>query len=97
VLVFDITNRKSFEGLMQHHLKCREYSDLTRCYMVVLGNKIDAENRTVSKEEAEAWSSSMGMHYMETSALTEAGIEEAFTAIAKGIEIISLQNPRLTF
>ena len=49
----------------------------------LVGNKIDLENRQVSKEEAEEFAKSQGLQYYEVSAKQNIGIESLFRSIAK--------------
>ena len=46
--------------------------------ITLVGNKIDLENRQVSREEGETYPKSLGMQYHEVSAKTNVGIEQLF-------------------
>lgn len=51
---------------------------------VVLGNKIDVENRTVAQKRALAWCQAKGnIPYFETSAKEAINVEQAFQVIAR--------------
>jgi Ras-related protein Rab-21 len=57
----------------------------------LVGNKIDLDaRRTVSREEAYLYSTSIGGNYFETSAVTDQGIEQVFISTALGL--IQLSN-----
>ena len=58
---------------------------------LLVGNKIDREDRAVAREEGEAWARSKGMLFLETSAKTTVGIKQAFTEVVQKI----LDNPVL--
>jgi len=95
LLVFDVSNKSTFESLPQHRALCHDLCP--SAYYVVIGNKIDAEQRTVSKEEAEAWSASIGAPYFETSARNSNGVVEAFNGLVKGIISSSIPLPSVLF
>jgi Ras-related protein Rab-6A len=87
ILVFDISNRATFESLANWHKTTLE---LATPAFVVVGNKVDLdETRAVAAEDAEQWAKSIGALYFETSAITSVNIQELFTAIAG----ISLPEP----
>jgi Ras-related protein Rab-7A len=92
VLVFDITDAKSFEQLAtwkdeflsQVGVKDADLQDFP---FIVLGNKCDkAANRRVSQEKAKKWCkdpAQNGIPYFETSAKEAINVEQAFQHIAK--------------
>lgn len=79
VLVFDITNRASFEVLNEFVTLIREKA-LPDVRLAVVGNKADLdENRTVTQEEGEKYAKEICADlYIETSATTGFRIEELF-------------------
>lgn len=88
VLVYDITQRSTFESISTWLQDFREFTDekikailVGRCCYDYLGNKKDlAEQRQVPVEEAQALAQREGVFFMETSAVLAAGgqVEEAF-------------------
>jgi Ras-related protein Rab-2A len=85
ILVFDITDRKSFEGLPRWLRDARLEAD-PHCFVLLVGNKLDlASKRTVSREEGEDFASSHELQYLETSAAQNICIEEAFVRTAEAI------------
>ena len=63
--------------------------------IILVGNKIDVstdEPREVTSNEAQEWATEHGMEYIETSAKTGKGIEEAFEQTAKKIHARLLQD-----
>jgi len=85
MFIYDITNRQSFQRL-QNWISDFEKSTtaIEPTPMLVVGNKADMdEMRAVEKSTAQEWCDFMRIPYMETSALTGEGVEEAFFAIAK--------------
>ena len=78
VLVFDITDRKSFDQLPRWLRDARMEAD-PHCSVILVGNKKDLEqNRVVSKEEAEEYARSNDLQYIETSAAENICISEVF-------------------
>jgi small GTP-binding protein len=85
-IVFDITNRDSFEKVKDWYKELIELIDEIDIPIVLVGNKIDlAEQRAVSTAEGEALAKSLsenGIEYIETSALTGNNVKDAFELIA---------------
>ena len=78
VLVFDITDRKSFDQLPRWLRDARMEAD-PHCSVILVGNKTDlAPSRVVSKEEAMEFAKSHELTYIETSAADNSNIEEVF-------------------
>ena len=79
LLVFDLTNRQSFEHLYTWLEEARASASST-AVLVLVGNKLDLRTkRCVSREEADAFARGIGALYFETSALQDRGVSEAFT------------------
>jgi RNase H-fold protein (predicted Holliday junction resolvase) len=79
LLVFDVTQRESFEQLAELHQK--------QIPAVVVGNKCDLEDeREVTTEEGEKLAASLSCTYVEASAETGDGVEDAFTEIARVVK-----------
>lgn len=84
--VYDITSRESFENI-QHWLKeISIYSTNDDCVTLLIGNKIDdAGNRTVSKKEGSIFARENNMLFIEASAKTQDGIQQAFEEVIQKI------------
>jgi Ras-related protein Rab-6A len=81
LLVYDITNRQTFDDLKQWH---KMVLDTSAPALFVVGNKLDLEaSRAVPAEEAKAWAQSVSATYFETSAMTPLNIQELFLAVAE--------------
>ena len=82
IIVFDITNRESFE-----HVK-KWYDIITRValphtVLILVGNKVDLDtSRDVSAEEGIELAKELGIYYMETSAKTNENVDDVFEWIA---------------
>lgn len=85
ILVFDLTERKTFDDLSNWLNDIHTLCD-PNCVIQLIGNKSDLEeNRAISLAEADAFAQRNQMHYMETSAKSGASISEAFTRVASQI------------
>ncbi|CAI2341314.1 unnamed protein product [Caenorhabditis sp. 36 PRJEB53466] len=83
LLVYDITDRRSFDKVKNWVLEIKTCLGKT-AEILVVGNKIDLEeDRQVSRHDAEAYAESEGTLYMETSAQENRGIGEAFEALTQ--------------
>ena len=76
LLVYDVTNRQSFEKLDFWLNDVKESCD-ENVIFVCVGNKIDLE-RVVAKEEGLKFARDNNFSYTETSALTLEGVEDLF-------------------
>ena len=77
-VVYDITNRNSFQNVKSWIEDCRKQSPKT-VFMVLIGNKVDLEDsRQVSYEEGSVFAEKNRMLFFETSAKTGKNIEEIF-------------------
>ena len=83
IIVFDVTNRESFDKISYWVKAIHDNTDSgNKCKQVLIGNKIDLENeRQISKEEGEKMASSYKIKYFETSAQLNIGINEFFKSI----------------
>lgn len=87
VLVYDVTAPSTFKSLdswRDEFLIQASPRDPDRFPFVVLGNKVDLENRAVSTKRAQQWCMSKNdIPYFETSAKEAINVEQAFQTIAK--------------
>mmetsp|Transcript_12568 Transcript_12568/g.18787 ORF Transcript_12568/g.18787 Transcript_12568/m.18787 type:complete len:207 (-) Transcript_12568:333-953(-) len=87
VLVFDVTDSKSFKALNTWKREFLQYAGDNQSSVfpfVVLGNKCDmTDKRVVSREDAEAWCKENSIPYFETSAKDNTNVEQAFETVAK--------------
>ena len=85
ILVFDLTERKTFDELSNWLNDIHTLCD-PNCVIQLIGNKSDlSDSRAVSLSEADAFAQRNQMHYLETSAKSGASISEAFTQCATQI------------
>lgn len=84
ILVFDITQRRTFEVL---DLWLQDVKSMSKTpYIILVGNKIDlASRREVSREEAENYAMTNNMIYIETSAKKYEDINQIFDSLTQTI------------
>jgi len=80
MIVYDVTDKQSFDDIHQWVTEGERYAP-TASFLLV-GNKVDKvngdEGRAVPKKDAQDMAENKGMTYLETSALSGAGVQEAF-------------------
>ncbi|SOV73598.1 ras-related protein Rab-5C [Plasmodium sp. gorilla clade G3] len=94
VIVYDITNKKSFEGAKGwiHELKSVHSNDII---IALAGNKNDLEeHRAVDRELAESFANSNNILFIETSAKTGQSVNELFLRIAKKLPLHKKEQER---
>ena len=99
ILVFDVTDQKSFEKIKEWMSQITANTQADQIGLVLLGNKCDIEPRTISKNDGEELGKELGIEYYETSAMKGDGIAQAFEFLAKNIltkKKIDLKNEKGT-
>jgi small GTP-binding protein len=81
LLVYAVDDKKTFETLGYWIKSIEEKCDISRKVLILVGNKIDIENRTVKKEEALSFAKTNNIKYFETSAKSGDGIKEIFNLL----------------
>ncbi|XP_005280027.1 ras-related protein Rab-10-like isoform X1 [Chrysemys picta bellii] len=85
VLVYDITNSDSFQGITGWMKDIHEKAD-DEVDIVLLGNKCDKETeRVIPKHRGEKLAWEYGIPFFETSATNNINIEDAFSVLVKEI------------
>jgi small GTP-binding protein len=85
LLVYDITERKTFTALERWLKEVKEGAD-PNAFILLAGNKTDLENlRAVRQKEAIAFAEKHSIGFIETSALENTNVEQAFKMVAKEI------------
>lgn len=85
VLVYDVTNKKSFEDLKIWLEEAKTFGN-ENMYFVLLGNKADLDSqRAVSKEDGESFARDNGMVFFEVSAATNSNVSAGFVVILERI------------
>jgi len=87
-VVFSVADRSSFLSLANWIARTKKLTQ-KETIIVVVGNKIDAEHRSVSQKEGQNFAREHAVHYIETSAKSGVGVRELFqlgaTVVWRGI------------
>ncbi|XP_062317562.1 ras-related protein Rab-8B-like isoform X1 [Osmerus eperlanus] len=94
MLVYDISNEKSFENIKNWIRNIEEHAS-SDVEMMILGNKCDmTERRQVSKDRGEKVAIDFGVKFLETSAKSSLNVKEAFYTL--GRDIMHNLNTKIT-
>ena len=84
IFVYEITNKKSFEGIQNYWYQQVNANRLPKVVFAVVGNKSDLYNNSeVDEKEASDWADSIGAIFQTTSALSNIGIDVLFDNVGK--------------
>lgn len=90
VLVYDVTNRDSFEKVTDWMKQINMYTQTDKIGLVLLGNKADLAPREVKNEEGIEMAKKFGIKHFETSALNNLNVDESFRYLTE--EIMNKKN-----
>ncbi|KAL7064003.1 hypothetical protein AAHC03_05262 [Spirometra sp. Aus1] len=76
--VFDLCNRESFESLEKWFHEIRTYTNRPNLVRLLIGNKLDLEQRQVTRDEALRFARLHKLLYAEVSAKTNEGVSNSF-------------------
>ena len=94
LLLFDVTKKSSFISCKNYLEEVRINSD-KKCVIYLVGNKIDlADEREITKEEAEDFAKREKINYIETSAVKNMKVEEAFTSLLNSIYQVKKEDDK---
>ena len=94
LLLFDVTKKSSFMACKNYLEEVRINSD-KKCVIYLVGNKIDLANeREITKEEAENFAKKENIKYIETSAVKNMKVNEAFTSLLNNIYQIKKEDDK---
>lgn len=86
VLVYDVTDRRSFESIRNWISQIQQHADV-HVNKILVGNKCDMlDEKVVSTEEGQKLASEFGMKFWETSAKNDVNVEQSFHSIAKSVK-----------
>ena len=94
ILVYDVTNLKTYENLKfwLQSIKNNMVVDMGEIPIIIIGNKIDRDEREVNREEAEKFLKDQGYPYFETSAKTGENIDMTIKYLVK--KVINIKEGR---
>ena len=94
LLLFDVTKKPSFLACKNYLEEVRFNSD-KKCVIYLVGNKIDlASEREITKEEAEEFAKQENIKYIETSAVKNMKVTEAFTSLLNDIYKVKKEDDK---
>ncbi|KAM9116565.1 ras-related protein Rab-42 isoform 1-T3 [Pangshura tecta] len=86
LLVFDMTNRKSFEHIIEWYHEVASIQIMEKVIFLLIGHKSDLKSDCiVSTEEAEGLAASLGIGFIETSAKSNTNVDLAFETLTNTI------------
>jgi len=91
IMAYDVTNRKSFAKLATWMSEIDAYATKPNIVRMLVANKIDKDGREVSREEGLAYARRHSMLFIEASAKTTLGVQDAFHELVQKV----LQTPGL--
>lgn len=80
ILLFDVTNRDSFDSVEDWLLEIRQYAE-NDVMVYIVGTKIDLPNRAVSQAEGKDLAERLGVDYWELSSKTSDNVDGLFFKI----------------
>ena len=80
ILMYDVTNRKTYDNIRKWLNQIKEQAKKTIC-IVLIANKIDSDGRIVTKEEGERLAKESNLEIFEASAKEKINVNEAFERI----------------
>ncbi|XP_035232987.1 ras-like protein, partial [Stegodyphus dumicola] len=85
LLVFAVNNAKSFEDISMYREQIKRVKDADDVPMVLVGNKCDLPMRMVDMIGAAEVAKNYGIPFIETSAKTRMGVDDAFYTLVREI------------
>jgi len=85
IIVYDVTNMDSFNNVQRWLGEVDSHAS-ENVVKLLVGNKSDLSNKVVDKAKAEAYASSLGIPFIETSAKESVNVEKAFNTMARTIK-----------
>ncbi|KAK5579408.1 hypothetical protein RB653_009091 [Dictyostelium firmibasis] len=85
ILTYDVTKRESFDNLNYWLNEVENFANRSNLVKLLVGNKIDKENREVTREEGAEFAKKKAMLFIECSAKSKVGIQQAFEELAQKI------------
>lgn len=92
LLIYDITRRQTFKNIKRWLSELRDFSS-PETVVVLVGNKSDLQqSREVEEEEGKTLAETEGLYFLETSALENQNVEEAFLRMIGRIHEVLIQK-----
>ena len=94
ILLFAVDDLSSFEDINNWLNMINERINKKDVVIYLVGNKIDLEDRKISKEEGLKFAEEKGIKYFEISAKNELNIRETFNELCKDIYFQNKNSPK---
>lgn len=95
ILVYDVTNERSFQELREFWVKAVNENSPDNVIRVIAGNKCDLEDRRqIPERNGKEFAESIGVFFFEMSAKTSENVEEMFQVISQHLLMREKENPR---
>ncbi|KAF9132193.1 GTP-binding protein [Mortierella sp. 14UC] len=86
LLVYDVTDERSFSNIRNWFSNIEQHAS-EGVNKILIGNKCDMpDKKMISKDQGQALADEFGIKFLETSAKSNIGVEEAFYSIARDIK-----------
>ena len=87
IVMFDVTNSISFENIRNwtESIKTHMSSEIDNIPVIIVGNKIDLNEREIKTEEANKYCNELGYKYFETSAKTGENVNQTIKYLVKEV------------
>ncbi|KAK3834640.1 MAG: ras family-domain-containing protein [Linnemannia elongata] len=86
LLVYDVTDERSFSNIRNWFSNIEQHAS-EGVNKILIGNKCDMpDKKVISKDQGQALADEFGIKFLETSAKSNIGVEEAFYSIARDIK-----------
>ncbi|KAG0380737.1 GTP-binding protein [Mortierella sp. AD032] len=83
LLVYDVTDERSFSNIRNWFSNIEQHAS-EGVNKILIGNKCDMpDKKVISKDQGQALADEFGIKFLETSAKSNIGVEEAFYSIAR--------------
>jgi len=94
LLVYDVTDERSFNNI-RNWIRNIEQHASEGVNKILIGNKCDIlEKKVITKEQGESLAEEFGIRFLETSAKSNIGVEEAFFSLARDIKKRLIDNAK---
>jgi len=94
LLVFAVNNAKSFDDISSYREQIKRVKDAEEVPMVLVGNKCDLPTRNVDMNNAREQARHYGIPFIETSAKTRMGVDDAFYTLVREIRKDKLRRDK---
>ncbi|KAJ9048424.1 GTP-binding protein [Entomophthora muscae] len=92
LLVYDVTDERSYNNVRNWIRNIGEHAN-EGVDRILIGNKCDmTDKKVITTEQGQALADEFGIRFVETSAKSNIGVEEAFFALARDIKKRTIDN-----